>query len=395
MYNVNEFGKRIISFRKKKGMTQEELAEKLNITAQAVSKWENGISLPDITILPFLSKELNTTMEQLFGNEEQYRGLVLKEKDISKFPLSKGDSLKLVHTYKSVGCYSEKAVSSIEGESVFFIDGSNANLKGLTILNRGTGDICFDFIDDIMLDSEADTKNTELNEVFDGITSFDISALNGNYKLVRSKDNKTYIHAVGSPAFINKLQMVVNAETLSIKNEQENGRRDDFGKHNEVVIFFGSDFGENIEAEVNGCGNIIVEVPFKNGQSTINGSGNITNNDIDNFSGNINGSGNIKCNKMANAKLNINGSGNIIAKEVKESLKISICGSGNVKLGAGKLDFYKAKIMGSGNINSREISTRTAKIVIEGSGDVIVGRVIEESFEKHSKNSTIKILARG
>ena len=44
MYNMKNIGKSISSYRKNLGMTQEELAEKLHISAQAVSKWENGVS---------------------------------------------------------------------------------------------------------------------------------------------------------------------------------------------------------------------------------------------------------------------------------------------------------------------------------------------------------------
>ena len=47
-------GKRIIEHRKALGLTQDQLAEKLGVTAQAVSKWENDQSCPDITMLPKL-----------------------------------------------------------------------------------------------------------------------------------------------------------------------------------------------------------------------------------------------------------------------------------------------------------------------------------------------------
>ena len=50
-----KLGFTISKLRKEKGMTQEELAEKVNVSAQAVSKWENDISMPDISVLPVLA----------------------------------------------------------------------------------------------------------------------------------------------------------------------------------------------------------------------------------------------------------------------------------------------------------------------------------------------------
>ena len=57
----------IVVNRKNLGWTQEMLAEKLEITFQAVSKWENGISSPDISMLPILSQLFGISMDELFG----------------------------------------------------------------------------------------------------------------------------------------------------------------------------------------------------------------------------------------------------------------------------------------------------------------------------------------
>ncbi len=64
-------GKRIAEHRKKMKMTQDQLAEKLGITAQAVSKWENDQSCPDITMLPRLAEIFGTTTDALLGCESQ------------------------------------------------------------------------------------------------------------------------------------------------------------------------------------------------------------------------------------------------------------------------------------------------------------------------------------
>lgn len=50
-------GKRIAAFRKEKGMTQEELAERMGISAQAVSKWETDLSCPDVGSIPQLDRK--------------------------------------------------------------------------------------------------------------------------------------------------------------------------------------------------------------------------------------------------------------------------------------------------------------------------------------------------
>ena len=63
---MNEtLGSRITQKRKALGFTQEELAEKLSVSAQAVSKWENDLSCPDIALLPTLAKILSTTVDEL------------------------------------------------------------------------------------------------------------------------------------------------------------------------------------------------------------------------------------------------------------------------------------------------------------------------------------------
>ena len=68
---MNTIGSRIAYFRKQKQMTQEELAERLSVTAQAVSKWECDTSYPDILGIQALAKELGVTVDELFGEERK------------------------------------------------------------------------------------------------------------------------------------------------------------------------------------------------------------------------------------------------------------------------------------------------------------------------------------
>ena len=67
---LQKLDERIAYFRKRCGLTQEELAEKCSVTPQAVSKWENGISTPDIALLPRLSEIFSVTTDALLGVEQ-------------------------------------------------------------------------------------------------------------------------------------------------------------------------------------------------------------------------------------------------------------------------------------------------------------------------------------
>lgn len=76
-------GRRIADLRHAKGLKQEELAEKLGVSAQAVSKWENDQTCPDISLLPRLAKILGVSVDELLTGEkvEEHTIRVLPENE--------------------------------------------------------------------------------------------------------------------------------------------------------------------------------------------------------------------------------------------------------------------------------------------------------------------------
>ncbi len=64
-------GMRIGEYRRAKGMKQDELAEALGVSPQAVSKWENDVSCPDIMTLPKLAKLLGVSVDVLLSGENE------------------------------------------------------------------------------------------------------------------------------------------------------------------------------------------------------------------------------------------------------------------------------------------------------------------------------------
>ncbi len=128
------FGQRFQRLRKEAGLTQEEVAEKVGITPQGVSKWENDLSSPDINILVKLAEILGVSVEELLGEEKEktqvlqdydYKKAVLKiividedDKVSINFPIALGEIL--LGTYIKLGLKNEsEALKDIDFEKIF------------------------------------------------------------------------------------------------------------------------------------------------------------------------------------------------------------------------------------------------------------------------------------
>lgn len=90
----------IAKYRKQKSFTQEQLGERLGVSNQAVSKWESGVSLPDVMLLPKIAEVLGTTLNGLYGIGELEQQ---KDKNtlIDEFPLETQNLIK-THLYKRI-----------------------------------------------------------------------------------------------------------------------------------------------------------------------------------------------------------------------------------------------------------------------------------------------------
>lgn len=100
----DSFGSRFSQLRKSKGLTQEQVANQLGLSIQAVSKWENDISCPDIQLLLEIAEMFDTTVDELLGKQKEIETKLVAEeerKDTSKMLLkinvlsSEGDRVKV------------------------------------------------------------------------------------------------------------------------------------------------------------------------------------------------------------------------------------------------------------------------------------------------------------
>ncbi|MBP5678712.1 MAG: helix-turn-helix transcriptional regulator [Bacilli bacterium] len=86
-----KIGKFILNCRKEKGLTQEQLAEKLGVTSKSISRWENGNTMPDYSLLKDLCDELNINVNELLSGER------IKENDY----MNKSEE-NLIHLRKQI-----------------------------------------------------------------------------------------------------------------------------------------------------------------------------------------------------------------------------------------------------------------------------------------------------
>jgi len=68
--NQEKIGKFIYECRKNKNLTQEQLAEKIGVTSKSISRWENGNTMPDYSLLKDLCNELDISINELLSGEE-------------------------------------------------------------------------------------------------------------------------------------------------------------------------------------------------------------------------------------------------------------------------------------------------------------------------------------
>ena len=78
--NQDDIGKKIAFFRKKANMTQEQLGEKLNISGKTVSKWERGITLPDVIMIKKICEVLKINLDDILINKTDS----IKKGDLNK-----------------------------------------------------------------------------------------------------------------------------------------------------------------------------------------------------------------------------------------------------------------------------------------------------------------------
>ncbi len=134
-------GRKIAELRRKANLTQDALAEKMGVSAQAVSKWENDQSCPDIMLLKDLAKTFSVTVDELLSSEEETKSVVAlvpeekrKSPDEMIFKVvmqDGGDSCKVNLPLAMISALSKT------GMNVFSFSGDSEMAKNLSNIDLG------------------------------------------------------------------------------------------------------------------------------------------------------------------------------------------------------------------------------------------------------------------
>jgi len=126
-------GKNIAELRKNGGMTQEQLAELLGVTAQSVSKWENDTTMPDIMLLPAIAGCFGITVDELYGGRKPEAKCL--PVDYDKIPEMLYDSIIDLTQRGWVGTVDGKDIAEENAKMKAYLEGDHS-VKTATFSNE-------------------------------------------------------------------------------------------------------------------------------------------------------------------------------------------------------------------------------------------------------------------
>ncbi|MGM9642464.1 MAG: GIN domain-containing protein [Eubacteriales bacterium] len=425
MANIENFGAVVHEARKRAGLTQEAFASRLGITAQAVSKWENGLGYPDVTLFPDIAQVLDIPIEQLFGIDSTPGKIV-------PFPPKK-DGLSFVFSHNNRGCYSSKEVERIDTEAhiAYFADGSTADCAAGMAVNRGVGEIRF-FTAEVP-EEVYDSGKTEYCREFGDFVSLTAKlSLPCKLEVKNCESGRGRVEATGSSKFIARIVTELSGDTLTVSFKSESFSEHE-SRNNRITVWIPGERAGVIKISISGSASCEIEEDCSILKASVSGSGDIKAANCNilecgitgsgslklgeaAFSSNISitGSGDVNAVRLCSPCVKITGSGSLEAKTIKgngitfgisgsgdisvtdleaEKMTFSVSGSGSMCCG-GEVDVLQLSVGGFGDFDAKKLTVGEAHINTFA-GNIVIGRIKRESHEKLGKEATLKVLARG
>lgn len=333
MYQVERIGQIIACRRRELNMTQGQLAIMLHISPQAVSKWESGVGIPDLTMLPQISEALSLSPNELLGGDSNSKS-------------EKTRPFRFLRTQR-------------------------------TAPDQDTADV--------------------YSDAFAGIHSICITGnLPCELELREASNGKTHIKAAGDQRFLNALQAESDGNgTLRIGVPLIDSHSN--LKHpNRITIFCGFSCGKRLELALHSI-TATIEPAFESvcyhsgdcSSATLH-LGKVTK------CLQVTGSGTLKlsCAEAANPSVRrSNGFIKMSCEKVTGSMEFSSVGTSQVFLGGGTLDALQCSISGELQVHANEVTVAgEAKLQAEGNGTVTIGSIKRMYHVRFSPGATLYVL---
>lgn len=408
MLSMKEFGELIAKKRKELGYTQEALANKLEITPQAISKWENGIGYPDISLFPALADVFGMSIDELFGRENAVlQGEVIEDAEApetseTKEKSSDNDSDKLTID-----------LSFLKNIGKDFAD----SFKGINWADKFKG-------------INRDDSNHEMsaeNMQCEGFTSIYARLCNAcNAKIIKS--DRCEVKAWGTKKFIDSLSIDAADGKLSVIMQSYNAHNEN---DNNIEIYVDFDRGEMLDLTTSGAVDLEIEPDFDVASISVSGAGDIVANDFGqisavlsgaadmqiknacdakitasgaadieigcvtgSFEARMSGAGDLDAESIHNGYIQISGAGDADIGEVSGSLTVILSGSSDTTV-SGSVEKLNVALSGSSTFDGKKLTAVDAELSANGPSEIIIGRVIGNTKEKIDRVSELRIYQRG
>lgn len=390
MYEIEGMGIRIQARRKELGLTQGEFADQLNISPQAVSKWETGLGFPDLSSLPDIARVLEMSIDELFG-----RNLPKAETQTQNFPPQLENEI-FIKAYGDCALYADPAllVDTMAETWVRFEDDSTADLSARRIINRGVHSIRL--VDTQMLEAKVKMTATQSEALpedqiirnlrFDLHNYCDIEIL--------PSEKKTYWETETRE----NIEFIVEGDELIVRSQPERSRsflENSMRYPQEDIRLYVPPQLHKLSYTSKGFSDLLAKVNFQEAHITILGSSDLDFGGLEHVNLDIKGSADVHIKKAGSMNVEIAGSGDVVVDEILGDFKARLRGAGDIQLLSGDVGSFDLSISGAGDVNAAGVTAGELDARLHGPGSLVLGRLLGSSRESTSFMGTLKILQRG
>ena len=358
--NVGTYGMggRIAAIRKAKGWTQAQLAEKMDVSIQAVSKWETGASWPDVTTLPRLAQVLGVSIDWLFGRDEKDPDPeeVFKEAEVKA---QNAQTEKSVNEEPTPDTPKEEAPDEAPHE------------------------------EPPVWESREEGAKAGLELQLNGVT--EVTVLTGT-------SNRWTWEFEGDPDLQELVEIRTQAYHLKLVDRTASdafsffGFRGLFNKSRElkVTLYAPAEILEDVHVRKRGAAKLTIEPMIEFIDLTSGGAGDLKFHQIADGVIASSGVGDLKIHELDSCEIKSGGVGDLKIDQITGRLNVTQSGVGDIKIKKGYIEDLILKKSGVGDFRAPDVEVISCDLSVSGVGNVRLGTVREVRRQHTSGIADVK-----